>query len=278
MEAKLNETIDKIVKLSTQNAEFGKELRKRLGLSSPIAPNDDTRIGHIEKYLGLDYSVDNKNSVIDFSYISILDVKEQLISDNREMMRFRYGTRYHMIDFKEFCRYAHLQAEMLINYYYQMIDKSDLDAIKSHIKKYNKNAFGLEEVTSLGSISYNVKMWAFSGEHKGKFDFSLFENIRKVRNELSHRMIEEDQLKIIKYQAFLKDLGIPLKSDGNLDIKWHDKNADVELKTIYKEKIEKTNEYKQYQYYIWYYSMPFDKIIVGLRNLSRVISRVLQKD
>lgn len=270
MDAKLKDTINTVVRLCNVNAEFGSELRQRLGISIPAVLND-ARIGHIEKYLGLDYSIDNKDSLIDYSYITILDVKEQLISDNREMMRFRYGTRYHMIDFKEFCRYAHLQAEMLLNYYYQTINKSDLTAIKKHIKKYNDKAFGLEEASSLGSIPYSVKIWAFNVEHKNKFDFSLFENIRKVRNELSHRMIEEDLSEIIEYQTFLKKIGIPVKSNGDLDIKWRDKKADIELKAIYDEKIDK-KVYKQYQYYIWYHSKPFDKVIAGLKSLSNIIS------
>lgn len=275
MDKKLKNTIDKIVQLSRENIEFGAELRRRLGIANLAESVSSAHIEHIEKYLGLDYSVDKRDSIIDYSYITISDVRDQLISDNREMMRYRYGTRYHMIDFKEFCRYAHLQAEMLLNYYYQTLNKSDLDAIKKHIKYYNKNALGLEKATSLGSISYSAKMWAFNEEHKDKFDFSLFENIRKVRNELSHRVIEEDQLKVEEYQVFLKQIGVPVKPNGDLDIRWHDENADVELKAIYNKKIDKTAAYKQYQYYIWYYSMPFEEIIVGLRSLSNVISNVL---
>ncbi len=142
MDEKLFSTLDKIQRLCSQNAEFDKELRKRLGMASSanVLSLDDKRIRKIEKYLGLDYSVDTLKSSIDYSFIEMDDVRNQLISDNREMMRFRYGTRYHEIDFDEFCRYALLQAEMLLNYYYDVVNHSDLGAIISHIKTYNTSA------------------------------------------------------------------------------------------------------------------------------------------
>ena len=120
MDEKLKTTINKIVQLSKQNLEFDTELRRALGIgtSANSVLSSDKRIEHIEKYLGLDYYVDNQKSIIDYSFIQEPEVRAQLISDNREMMRFRYGTRYHAISFDEFCRYAHLQAEMLLNYFY----------------------------------------------------------------------------------------------------------------------------------------------------------------
>ena len=108
MDEKLISTLDKILRLCNQNAEFDKELRKRLGLASSAnaLSLDDERIRKIEKYLGLDYSVDSLKSTIDYSFIQMDDVRNQLISDYREMMRFRYGTRDHQIHFDEFCRAA----------------------------------------------------------------------------------------------------------------------------------------------------------------------------
>lgn len=167
MDEKLKSTIDKIVQLSKQNPEFDAELRKRLDItSSAKSVYDEERIVRIEKYLGLDFYVDTKTSNVDYSFIKLPDVKAQLISDNREMMRFRYGTRYHEIDFAEFCRYAHFQIEMLLNYYYDIANKSDLNSIKEQIKYYNPTAKGFEDSKSLGAISYNTKLWAFNNEHK----------------------------------------------------------------------------------------------------------------
>ncbi len=159
MDDKLKSTIDKIEQLAKQNSEFDKELRKRLNIASytHVIYGDEDRIKRIEKYLGLDYYVDSKDSNVDYSFIQIIDVRNQLISDNREMMRFRYGTRYHEIDFDEFCRYAHFQVEMLLNYYYDMICQYDLNSIKKHIEHYNPG-YNIENAKSLGAISFLIKL------------------------------------------------------------------------------------------------------------------------
>ena len=74
MDDKWQAVLDKVVLLCSQNPEFDSILRKRLGINAnrtiPIAENND-KSNRIEKYLGLDYSVDAQNSVIDYSYIKI---------------------------------------------------------------------------------------------------------------------------------------------------------------------------------------------------------------
>ena len=112
MEEKMLSTIKKIKLLAEQDSEFRQEMQKLFGSTvsaSVVDNNDDERISHIEKYLGLDYYVDSVESIIDYSFVKEQEVKNKLISDNREMLRFRFGTRSHMIDFEEFCRYAQLQ-------------------------------------------------------------------------------------------------------------------------------------------------------------------------
>ena len=67
MDEKMTSTLDKILRFCNQNAEFDKELRKRLGMASSAnaLPLGDERIRKIEKYLGLDYSIDSLKSTID---------------------------------------------------------------------------------------------------------------------------------------------------------------------------------------------------------------------
>ena len=278
MDEKLKSTIDKIVQLSKQNPEFDAELRKRLEItSSAKSVYDEERIVRIEKYLGLDFYVDTKTSNVDYSFIKLPDVKAQLISDNREMMRFRYGTRYHEIDFAEFCRYAHFQIEMLLNYYYDIANKSDLNSIKEQIKYYNPTAIGVENTKSLGAISYNTKLWAFNNEHKINRKLrEICENLRKVRNELSHRSVSEDKIRIDSYQKHLKEQGFPLNKKGDVFLNWKDQEADKELKELYNSQINNSEDYKHYKYLIWYYGTPFDDIVNGLNEISCVIRTVLQ--
>ena len=58
MDEKLISTLDRILRLCNQNAEFDKELRKRLGLASSAnaLSLDDERIRKLQKYLSLDSS------------------------------------------------------------------------------------------------------------------------------------------------------------------------------------------------------------------------------
>lgn len=277
MDEKLFSTLDKIQRLCSQNAEFDKDLRKRLGMASSanVLSLDDKRIRKIEKYLGLDYSVDTLKSSIDYSFIEMDDVRNQLISDNREMMRFRYGTRYHEIDFDEFCRYALLQAEMLLNYYYDVVNHSDLGAIISHIKTYNTSAKIPDDVKTLSSISFNVKLWAFKAEHKMEYSlFSMLDNIRMVRNELSHRSTIKVHFDIEAYQAELKSFGIPLFANGFVNTKMLETNH--VLKNVFDTKIAKTEQYKEYKFMLWYIPKPFESIVNGIEGLSLLVYKALK--
>lgn len=274
MDEKLKSTIERIVLLSKQNQEFATELRRRLGISSPIVAisHDNQRIEHIEKYLGLDFYMDTRNSNVDYSFVHIPDVKAMLISDNREMMRFRCGTRYHKTDFREFCRYAHFQIEMLLNYYYDVINKSDLDDIKAHIKRCNPNGKGLDKAKSLEEIPYSVKLWAFHEEHKKehKINWTLWNNIRKVRNELSHRSVTDDKLSIAKYQEQLKEQEMALTQKGYILFDQGNEKQNKEAK-----KIRDSEKYKKYEYLLWYHEMPFDTIVMELKKISVIICNAI---
>lgn len=273
MDEKLKSIIEKIVQLSKHNPEFDAELRKKLQITSSTRSVYDTeRMARIEKYLGLDFYVDTKPSIVDYSFIKLPDVKAQLISDNREMMRFRYGTRYHEVDFAEFCRYAHFQIEMLLNYYYDIVNQSDLNSVKEQIKHYNPKAEGVEKAASLGAIAYSTKLWAFKNEFRINYD--LCENLRKVRNELSHRSVSEDRISVDSYQKYLKGKGIPLNSKGGVSLNWRDKEADKDLKELYKQ-IQNTKDFKHYKYLIWYYARPFDDIVNGLNEIASIIRTAL---
>lgn len=190
------------------------------------------------------------------------------------MMRFRYGTRYHEIDFAEFCRYAHFQIEMLLNYYYDIANKSDLNSIKEQIKYYNPTAIGVEKAESLGAISYSTKLWAFSKEYR--INYNLYENLRKVRNELSHRSVSEDKISIDSYEKHLKEQGFSLNKKGDVSLNWKDKEADKEFKELYNSQIKDSQDFKHYKYLIWYYGTPFDDIVNGLNEIACVIRNVLQ--
>lgn len=270
MDERIKSTLDKIVRLANQDAEFDKELRKALGVkpSSKSLSTQDERITKIEKYLGLDYYIDDKDSIIDYSFVTDTDVRMQLVSDNREMLRFRYGTRYHQIDFSEYCRYAQLQSEMLINYFYDKKNNGSFNKIKDHIKRFNSYANIPDYVHSLGAIQYNVKLWSMMNEFN-IIHFDVWDKVRYVRNDLSHRAPEEGDLTIETYKKQLESYGFTLNVDGS--VQWFSIKDNEDLKEKYESEIKKSKAYKQYLYKIWLSQKPFDTIILALKELSSIV-------
>ncbi|WP_299385806.1 hypothetical protein [uncultured Lacinutrix sp.] len=137
----------------------------------------------IERYLKLDGF-----KIIDYSWVKDETVGNQLFRDSIEMSKYRLGKINDTINFDEFCRYAYLQVEELINYYYHVKFKSDLTEIINFIKKHNKK-FNGEYINDLNKISSFYKINAFLREYnlnnkpmKFTIDF-----LRSLRNDLSHR-------------------------------------------------------------------------------------------
>lgn len=271
MDEKLKTTINKIVQLSKQNPEFDMELRKAIGIgtSANNALSSDKRIEHIEKYLGLDYYVDNQKSIIDYSFIHEPEIRAQLISDNREMMRFRYGTRYHAINFDEFCRYAHLQAEMLLNYFYDKKEDT-LDKIIEHIKKYNPTAYISDKTNSLGGIAYNVKLWAFNKEFN--LDYitnNILDYIRKVRNDSSHRSPESEEKSIHDNRKKLVNFGMPLMANGDVDY-FKLEEGSVKM-NLYINMIKNQDWYKDYKYFLWVHEKSYESVMSAIEELKKSV-------
>ncbi len=267
MDEKIKSTINKIVQLSKQNPEFNTELRKALGIRTSVncELSTDKRIEHIEKYLGLDYYVDNQKSIIDYSFIQGPEVRAQLISDNREMMRFRYGTRYHAICFDEFCRYAHLQAEMLLNYFYDL-KNDNINSVIARIKQYNTTA-NLDNAKTLGSVSYNSKLWAFKTEFNISFKvYTVLDYLRKVRNDSNHRSPETEEKSIHDYRKLLVNLGMPLKQDGEVD--YYKLEEGSPIKILYSKKVNNKDWYKEYLYLIWLRNESYDSVVNALEVLK----------
>lgn len=268
MDDKLEEVLSKIIRLSKQNEEFGARLRKAIGTESPAAGGGqyDERIEKIEKYLGLDFDVDSKPSTIDYSFVSIDEAREQLVCDNREMMRFRYGTRYHAESFPEYCRYAQLQLEMLLNYYYDQKNGGDLARMKAHIKSFNKTV-KVDEAKSLVAIPYDAKRWAFCAEFKVSFVTNLtLGYIKDMRNGLSHRSVDDEEFDIYYYRQYLTgELGLPLGMNGEID---YFKIKDDAGKMYAYEKERKTSDYRLYCYILWRNGEPYDEVAAAVKAVA----------
>lgn len=214
------------------NAWFVERLRKKYAntekrnetINNMLTENDinrlKTRISNIEKYLGLDFDIDTANSIIDYSRINDREVRVQLESDNREMLRYRYGTRSHKVDFEEFCKYAHFQAEMLLNYVYEPIPPYTIKDCTDHIKYFFPNVKFYDESSSLtiSKISYYAKMVAFLGEffspdNIGQYNHNklywALKDVEDTRNNTNHRgpydKADEKSSSKYKYEQWLSN-------------------------------------------------------------------------
>ena len=273
MDEKLKATIQKIRLLATQNPEFESEMKKIFGSKEVCTPanlQDEERIKRIEKYLGLDYYVDDMQPVIDYSFVKDVAVRAQLVSDCREMMRFRYGTRFHEILFEEFCRYAQLQAEMLLNYFYSKKNNYDFEKIKVHLLNYNPTIKINEKVNSISGIDFNNKIWSFVNEFNSKQIIDIFNNIRQIRNQSSHRTPIYDSFSMEDYKDYLLNLNIPLKPNGELF--WGKIMKDKDTQDIVN-KIKNEDDYKKYVFYLWYNNKPYDSIIEGVKSLKNIVAQ-----
>ena len=259
-----------------------KEIQKSkmidLSVVNPISinQNSDTRLRRIEKYLGLDFQIDYSAGIIDYSKIKNEAVRNQLISDNREMLRYRLNCRSHKADFSEFCKFAHLQAEELLNYYYttKLVLFSE---IVNYIKKQNSLYAPTKQPKNIGEIPYATKLYAFQAEFSLDYDFvSVLNNIRQIRNSLSHRDGNENDKKSY-WTNFYSD--VILKE--NLPVK--DKDFDtfeINKSTLHKNlfdafKKKYKDKYDDYKLNLWKHRMPFDQVIDRLKLLSSKVQAIL---
>ena len=235
-------------------SEFAVALRDIVGTDSLSSGNmRDGKIDKIEHYLALDYGLD---SVInhDYDFIADKNVRDTLNADWREMMRIRYGLREHKIDFEEYARFACLQVEMLLNYYYLKTygnSIATLDAIKQNYLNDPNTTFK-PELMSLNLMVNNLQ-YEFGWDYRAKLPLL---NIVEVRNGESHRSPEE----------FKKSERSLEKSINQLKIK--PSLSPDEEKELNKLKKELKN---LRAFYTWLSSAPYKEVVDNLEMLVNAI-------
>lgn len=149
---------------------------------SSISSVLESKISLIQKYLSIDII-----RIIDYSDFENPS-QEQLFRDCLEMCRYQKGTPNHKVNFGEFCRYAHLQAEEMINYFFSKMSNNDIRKIENLIQQKNPGYKPTKAPTDIHHIYYTHKLLAFknaSDMSKRTIDMLWFLN--DFRNELSHR-------------------------------------------------------------------------------------------
>jgi hypothetical protein len=182
---KLIELIKEVLKDPKNNWFKEALLADIFGLSDD--PEDKSwiaKINMIEQYLSIDGF-----QVIDYSFIENERVRNQLICDNIEMSRHRLGKRTGKVDFEEYCRFATLQIEELLNYFYSKRFNKNLSDIITFIQSNVPDKFEVRG-NSLGAISLWLKFEAFMDltglKTTGKLH-QIGNFLIKLRNEGSHR-------------------------------------------------------------------------------------------
>jgi hypothetical protein len=300
MDDRLVQVLHKVELLCEKYPEFATALKKKLHVETTVAAPSSTmvvdeRVDKIVQYLGLDFKLDTatpsdtKYAEISYSFIKDAAVRDMLVSDFREMMRFRYGTRSHKADFMEFCKYAHFQLEGLVNYFMAAWsldddDKPNMEIAKQNIeenwpKKLDRPTFR-KDVKTVDDIDYFQKVTAiqaFCGinstvvsriNHESPFvdgkvqivnylsDVITF--IRKTRNELSHR----GKIKTKNIDALIEQFESQKKpqqdSIGNRTYQF-DTPHDRDIK-----------------YYMWYKYTPWDDVIHAIHIIETTIASNLE--
>ena len=208
----IKKTIEKIAQLSRLpgNEWLLRELRSKWG-SMPDGNDNSDSITNIERYLAIDYNIDEISAKIDYGFVQDEVLRIKLESDWREMLRYRCGVRKHERDFLEFCRYANLQAEGIVNYYCYTKYPTEED-LKNKCNEYYSQATEIKDPRSYCAVkgesaSYNNKLNMIRVEANLPLSavITLFQDIYQARNLQSHRssLTSEKTDKIEKLQAWL---------------------------------------------------------------------------
>ena len=235
---------------------------KRHGASATLVSDGlDAEIRRIKEYLSLDFGIDQED-LEDYAFVSDKDVRLQLLTDYREMLRFQFGTRSHRIDFLEFCRYAHLQVEMLVNYYFETAFNGNfgmmIDAMKEQYANFKvaEKASNISEVFFKSKLFYlmNIFGWA-------RNDISVYLNVYEVRNRQSHRSLRSNKDLIKEVRKLLKNPSFR-RSDGLVDYS-------IATSSIGSEKMN------EYWFQVWFDRLPFKEVTSSLRTLADAIQAAI---
>lgn len=167
------------------NEWFAKELQVKLSKLNKAHSNSSNseQFDKIEKYLKLDGF-----KVIDYSDVKNERVRNQLFRDSVEMSKYRLGKFNDKINFDEFCRYACLQSEELLNYFFCEKFINNIDEANIFITKHWPE-YKPPKSKKIAAISMHAKSTGFLSEYGFKYTSlsRTLDFLRDFRNELSHR-------------------------------------------------------------------------------------------
>jgi|GEM_PF-2717296 len=196
MESKYSrESLSKLLAIIKQIVDDSENTWFKNRLIEMVVINEDSistlsrKMSKIETHLSLDGI-----EMLDYNDIEDEKTRNQLIADSIQMQKYRLGKIDNKIDFAEYCRYAHYQAEELINYFFNRKFHFVRDA-QSYFELYNDVL--KEEWKTFEAIPYFRKMKVITAQIKvikeimglkdGLNLNDILYKVNDVRNEKSHR-------------------------------------------------------------------------------------------
>ena len=243
------------------------EFQKLLKESPLFQMEDPDAVKRMEKYLSLDYRIDEE-TFPDYSVIKDDVVRERLMSDFREMLRYEFGTRSHKIDFPEFCRFAVLQIEMLVNYFFEKKFAGDIDKIVAEIQSLNASYSPYSGLSQVSEIPLKTKLYHIRnvfGWSRNDINEYLF--AADVRNKQSHRSLMVDKDMIRDVEDRLKAAGAWNEKSGKPN---YSKNEDGVSKAVAAVGQDTLNEY---QFQVWCDSQPFSSVTQAIKKLTEAVAK-----
>jgi hypothetical protein len=174
----------------------------------------DLNIQDIRDYLKIDVPI-----IIDYKFIKDEKIRNQLIIDCLEMGKYKYGKINSKINFEEYCRFAALQIELMVNYFI----KHNFQTISEILSFLKTNNAGFDsskgDYKSIEDINLDIKVFTLVGFLGiGITNSIVLSKIRRLRNDISHRGTLNDDEIIKEYnEKKIKDLSKEyLKSNPEL--------------------------------------------------------------
>lgn len=249
------------------NKDFAAGIRDIVNNDKSFQVLDDTpSLKRITSYLSLDFELDDKDFP-DYSFIDEEPVRESLLADFREMLRYQYGTRSHKIDFPEFCRFGVMQIEMLVNYFFEKKYQSDLNRVVHAIQLTNPKYYPGDYLSQISDIPLKTKVYRIRYElNWDNSTISPILNGIEVRNRQSHRSLRLEKDKILEYEKRLKD--------GKV---WYYREDVPMFRKAVEQGVVSQDEMNEYKFQVWFENQPYNDIISSIRYLAESISSDLSK-
>lgn len=192
-------TIDKITRLTQQNAEFDMELRKRLNVASANSVLlDDERINQIYEYCI--EKIIRQQAIGFYAGFPLQSVKETLIGDFVRMESFRRKD-----NFEDFCLSLYQQIECMTNRLCEKRELSDITEKMWGLPAYIEIEKGKEPSISNRSSKYAIASLLFPGNNKQSGNTNAFEKSRiSLQNQYAIDKIRT-VVYFLGYKAMMKN-------------------------------------------------------------------------